>query len=102
MACPPEDLAGGGRLAYYQATTRPPPNKRSQSLATGGAEGGPQRHRRAVAYCRVSGPAQELALQRSAVEKLAHQRGDAIDEWFEEKVSGKTLKRPELDRLRAA
>jgi DNA invertase Pin-like site-specific DNA recombinase len=54
-----------------------------------------------VAYMRVSSRAQDAASQRSAIEKSAAARGDAITEWFSEKRSGKTLARPELDRLRA-
>ena len=54
-----------------------------------------------VAYVRVSSRAQDLATQRSAIQKAAAGRGDAVSEWFAEKRSGKVLARPELDRLRA-
>lgn len=54
-----------------------------------------------VAYMRVSSRAQDLATQRVAVEKAAQARGDAIEVWFSEKKSGRTVARPELDRLRA-
>lgn len=54
-----------------------------------------------VAYMRVSSRAQDLATQRSAIEKAAAGRGDTITEWHSEKRSGKALARPELDRLRA-
>jgi DNA invertase Pin-like site-specific DNA recombinase len=52
-------------------------------------------------YLRVSSKAQDVATQRTAIEKAASARGDAITEWFSEKRSGKVLARPELDRLRA-
>jgi DNA invertase Pin-like site-specific DNA recombinase len=54
-----------------------------------------------VAYMRVSSRAQDLATQRVAVEKAAQARGETIDAWFSEKKSGRTVARPELDRLRA-
>src|SRR3990172_9182736 len=54
-----------------------------------------------VAYMRVSSRAQDVATQRSAVERAAAGRGDTIEVWFSEKKSGKTVARPELDRLRA-
>lgn len=54
-----------------------------------------------VAYLRVSSRAQDLATQRAAVEKAAQARGNAIGAWFSEKKSGRTVSRPELDRLRA-
>lgn len=52
-------------------------------------------------YGRVSSRAQDLATQRVAVEKAAAARGDTIETWFTEKMSGRTVARPELDRLRA-
>lgn len=55
-----------------------------------------------VAYVRVSSRAQDLGMQKAALEKAAAARGDAIEEWFSEKRSGKLLARPELDRLRAS
>ena len=54
-----------------------------------------------VAYCRVSSRAQDLGMQVAAIEKAAAARGDTIEEWFQEKKSGKALDRPELNRLRA-
>jgi DNA invertase Pin-like site-specific DNA recombinase len=54
----------------------------------------------ATAYLRVSSRAQDYATQRAAIERAAAARGDAIDAWYSEKRSGKTLARPELDRLR--
>jgi DNA invertase Pin-like site-specific DNA recombinase len=54
-----------------------------------------------VAYMRVSSRAQDLATQRVAIEKAAQAQGDAIDTWFFEKKSGRSVARPELDRLRA-
>jgi len=55
----------------------------------------------ATAYLRVSSRAQDHATQKSAIERAATARGDAITDWRAEKRSGKTLARPELDRLRA-
>lgn len=50
-----------------------------------------------AAYVRVSSLAQNLATQRDAI--LRRAAGDELV-WFEEKVSAKTMKRPELERLR--
>lgn len=55
----------------------------------------------ATGYLRVSSRAQDHATQRSAIERAAATRGDTITNWYAEKKSGKTLARPELDRLRA-
>jgi DNA invertase Pin-like site-specific DNA recombinase len=55
----------------------------------------------AIAYLRVSSRAQDFATQKAAIERAATARGDAIAEWRSEKRSGKTLARPELDRVRA-
>lgn len=54
-----------------------------------------------AAYIRVSSKAQDLAMQRGAIERQAAARGDTIGEWFAEKASAKTIARPELQRLRA-
>ena len=56
---------------------------------------------KAVAYARVSSKAQDLSMQRSAVERVAIARGDRIEAWYSEKRSARTIKRPELDRVRA-
>ena len=55
---------------------------------------------RCVAYARVSSRAQDLGMQRAAIEKMAQARGDTIESWYTEKRTGKVLARPELDRLR--
>jgi DNA invertase Pin-like site-specific DNA recombinase len=55
----------------------------------------------AAAYYRVSSKAQDLGMQRSAVERAASARGDTVTDVYAEKRSGKTIARPELDRLRA-
>ena len=55
----------------------------------------------AAAYLRVSSKAQDLGMQRHAIERAAAARGDALVRDYAEKKSGKTLARPELDRLRA-
>jgi site-specific DNA recombinase len=56
----------------------------------------------AAAYIRVSSRTQSHAMQRSAIEHAAASRGDAIATWHAERLSGKSLARPELERLRAA
>jgi DNA invertase Pin-like site-specific DNA recombinase len=53
------------------------------------------------AYVRVSGRAQDLGMQRLAIERAATARGDVVTEWRSEKRSGKVLARHELDQLRA-
>src|SRR4051812_32606598 len=55
-----------------------------------------------ASYYRVSSLAQDFQTQRSAVERAAAARGDVITHVFSEKKSGKTLARPEPDRLRDA
>jgi DNA invertase Pin-like site-specific DNA recombinase len=54
-----------------------------------------------VAYLRVSSRAQDFPTQKAAIERMAVSRGDTISCWYSEKRSGKTMARPELDRLRA-
>jgi DNA invertase Pin-like site-specific DNA recombinase len=54
-----------------------------------------------VGYVRVSSRAQDHASQRAAIERAATARGDEVAAWYAEKRSGRTLARPELDRLRA-
>jgi DNA invertase Pin-like site-specific DNA recombinase len=56
--------------------------------------------RRQAAYLRVSTPQQSEALQRDAISRAAAARGETIDLWFAEKISGKRTDRPELDRVR--
>src|SRR5258708_38705633 len=52
-------------------------------------------------YIRVSSKAQDHATQRAAIERLAAARGDTVGTWYAEKLSGKSMARPELQRLRA-
>src|SRR2546423_1875415 len=54
-----------------------------------------------VGFVRVSSRAQDLGMQKAAIERAAAARGDTIALWYSEKRSGKLLARPELDRLRA-
>ena len=54
-----------------------------------------------AAYIRVSTPQQDYETQRDSIARVAAARGDAIDDWFEEKVSAANKPRPELNRLRA-
>jgi len=53
----------------------------------------------ATAYLRVCSRAQDFATQKTAIERAATARGDTVTDWRAEKRSGKTLARPELDRL---
>lgn len=55
----------------------------------------------AAAYYRVSSKSQDLAMQRLAVERAAAARGDTISSEYSEKMSARTIARPELDRLRS-
>jgi DNA invertase Pin-like site-specific DNA recombinase len=54
-----------------------------------------------VAYIRVSSRGQDHTMQRSAIERAAAARGEAVAEWYAEKRTAKTLDRPELSRLLA-
>jgi DNA invertase Pin-like site-specific DNA recombinase len=54
-----------------------------------------------AAYIRVSSKAQDHATQRAAIERLATARGETVGAWYAEKLSGKTMARPELVRLRS-
>lgn len=54
-----------------------------------------------AAYVRVSSKAQDLAMQRASIERACAARGDVVTAWYGEKRSGKTIARPELDRLRS-
>src|SRR5256885_14430117 len=55
-----------------------------------------------VAYVRVSSKAQDYRSQRAAIERAARARGDAVVRWYSEKLSGRTVVRPELEKLRQA
>jgi DNA invertase Pin-like site-specific DNA recombinase len=55
----------------------------------------------AVAYVRVSSKAQGLAMQKAAIETAASARGDKIVRWYSDKLSGGTMDRPGLEKLRA-
>lgn len=55
----------------------------------------------AAAYLRVSSDQQDVATQRHAIDRAAAARGDTIAAVYSEKVSGGTMARPELRRLRA-
>jgi len=55
----------------------------------------------AVAYVRVSSRSQDLATQRTSIERAAAARGDVVGTWYAEKRSARTLERAELARLRA-
>lgn len=55
-----------------------------------------------AAYLRVSSRSQDVASQRRAIERAARARGQRVGRWFSEKVSGRSLRRPELDAVRAA
>lgn len=55
-----------------------------------------------AAYVRVSSSSQDLASQSAAIAQAARARGDRLELWFREKVSGRTLDRPVLKQVRAA
>jgi DNA invertase Pin-like site-specific DNA recombinase len=57
----------------------------------------------AAAYVRVSSRAQTHEMQRAAIERAAAARGDKLppEKWYAERMSGKSVDRPELHRLRA-
>jgi len=55
----------------------------------------------AVAYVRVSSKAQTHAMQKAALEQAAKARGDTIATWYSDKLTGATMARPGLERLRA-
>lgn len=55
-----------------------------------------------AAYLRVSSRGQDVATQRRAIERAARARGQRVERWFSEKVSGRSLRRPVLDEVRAA
>ncbi len=55
---------------------------------------------KAVAYLRVSSKAQDVTMQRSAIERAASVRGDKVTKYYSEKKSAKTLARAELEQLR--
>lgn len=61
-----------------------------------------QTGQRIAAYIRVSSPSQSYATQRHSIDQAARARKDRIGWWFAEKQSGRTLKRPVLDEVRAA
>jgi DNA invertase Pin-like site-specific DNA recombinase len=54
-----------------------------------------------AAYVRVSTKSQDGATQLASIERAAKARGDTLLSVYSEKRSGKTIVRPELDRLRA-
>jgi DNA invertase Pin-like site-specific DNA recombinase len=58
----------------------------------------------AAAYVRVSTRKQDGAFQRSEIKRAATARRDRIApaHWFDEKVSGSSIQRPALQKLRAA
>lgn len=53
-----------------------------------------------AAYIRVSSASQDYQGQRVAIEQAARGRGERVDRWFADVGSGKSLRRPELERLR--
>ena len=63
--------------------------------------GGRGRVKPAAAYMRVSTTPQETKQQRVEILRAAKVRGFTIERWYEEKITGRSLKRPELARLRA-
>lgn len=54
----------------------------------------------AVAYMRVSTSKQETESQRAEITAGAEIRGYSIESWYDETITGRTLKRPALAQLR--
>ena len=50
-------------------------------------------------HCRVSSRSQKNDSQKSEIRRWLKGNGFAQVEWFEDKVSGKSLKRPAFDRV---
>jgi DNA invertase Pin-like site-specific DNA recombinase len=71
------------------------------SPVTADEKGGPRSSKKALAYVRVSSRSQDDAMQRTAIERAASVRDEAIDDWRAEKRSAKTMAREELQRLLA-
>lgn len=53
-------------------------------------------------FVRVSSRAQNAKTQRATISTAATARGETIGQWFAETMTGRTMKRPKLDELRAA
>jgi site-specific DNA recombinase len=56
----------------------------------------------AAAYIRVSSRSQDHAYQRVEIERAARARGETIGAWYADVASARSMRRPELARLRAA
>ena len=54
-----------------------------------------------AAYIRVSSRSQDFPTQKAAIARAAEARGEAIETWYSEKASGRSLERPELAMVRA-
>jgi predicted site-specific integrase-resolvase len=100
VASPPSPPPDGS--SNHKATASPAADRRAPAGAGRPLDAIKERAR-SHAYLRVSSKAQDHATQREAVEPTAQARGDKIasEGWYADKISGKTLARPELDRLRA-
>lgn len=59
-----------------------------------------EKSRAAVAYVRVSTAQQETEAQRAEITAAAEARGYTIATWYDETITGRTLKRPALAQLR--
>jgi len=53
-----------------------------------------------AADVRVSSKSQDTAMQPAAIERAATSRGDQVERWYSEERSGRSITRPELERLR--
>lgn len=60
------------------------------------------RERVVAGYIRVSTASQDHAYQRRAIELAARAHGAPVAIWFGDVASGKTLQRPQLERMRRA
>jgi len=55
-----------------------------------------------AAYVRVSSTSQTAEMQRHAIERAAANRGDVVEYWFSDRLTGGVTKRPGLDEMREA
>jgi DNA invertase Pin-like site-specific DNA recombinase len=55
-----------------------------------------------AAYIRVSSRSQDHAYQRVEIDRACRARGHSIGVWYADVASGRSMRRPELDQLRAA
>ncbi len=55
-----------------------------------------------AAYVRVSSKSQDYEYQKQAIEKACKARGESVHRWYADVASGRSMDRPQLQRLRDA